>query len=449
MTSKLRILPLGELVAQRAWGQLVTIALVALALIGLPLALGFDHRVTNVAVFAAIYATMALGLNVVVGQVGLLDLGYVTFLATGAIVTFVALLVEVVPADVAPEVAARLGVVPGDLILPVGGLESLGGPRPFDFPGSYLVIILLAGVLCALIGVLRGIPTLRLTGDYYAIVTLGIAEIVFLIYLNTASLTGGAYGMKLSAATRPVLFERLYWDSAAFYYLVLFALGLTLLVLFRLDHSRIGRAWAAIRLDEVAARACGVDVAREKMVAFAISGFFGGVGGALFAVWLGTVAVKALDIWQSVLILCAVVLGGMGSLRGVLLGSVILFSLREVLREDVTLGSALGFALLVAAACAWALAPARFAPKVKAAVAGALAAAGVLLLWLGPARPRFGIPPEASFLVYGLLLVVVMRFRPQGLLPRGAGESTPVTAGEEAELRAAAPRLFALGEPRE
>lgn len=381
MKHVLRYLPLGDLVAQKAWKQLGWMGGVVLLFMILPLILGFDHRViSNVVLFVAIYAVLALGLNVVVGYTGLLDLGYVTFLATGAVVTFIFLQVTSTPTGWA---------------LPMGTTEDLTGGHPFVFTGSHLLLIFFAGLVCAGLGVLRGIPTLRLTGDYYAIVTLGLAEIGYLVYLNSWW-TGGAHGMSLKSDMRPTMFgSKLYADEWWFYYLVLIILGLTIVFMDRLNRSRTGRAWAAIRLDEVAARACGIDVDYYKMVAFAISGFFGGVGGALYALWVGLVAAKSLDVWQSILILCAVVLGGMGSIRGVLLGSAILFPLREVLREEI-----------------------------------------------------FGVrvPPEASYLVYGLLLIIVMRFRPQGLLPRGTSESMAMTPEEEAELRASSPRLFVLRE---
>ncbi len=358
------------------------------------MASGCESRVVNVLLFVAVYAVLALGLNIVVGYTGLLDLGYVTFLATGAIVAFDLLL---------------LVRTPQGLVLRLGEHAAVHGQPVFGFDGSFFVILGIAGAVCALIGVLRGIPTLKLTGDYYAIVTLGIAEIVFLVYLNESSFTGGAFGMKLDLIARPSLpwFEngRLVWvkayhDTGAFYLLVLAVLGFTVVLSDRLDRSRIGRAWAAIRLDETAARACGINVSRYKMIAFAVSGFLGGLGGALYAVWAGTVASKSLDIWQSILILCAVVLGGMGSIRGVMLGSLMLFSLRELLRETLQIGSL-----------------------------------------------ELRVPPEASFLVYGLLLIFVMRFRPQGLLPRATGESVPMTEREERTLLEAPAHLYALGEP--
>jgi branched-chain amino acid transport system permease protein len=382
----LKMLPLGDDVLAKAWPKVGATLALALLFVLLPVFLGFDATIINVVLFVAIFAVLALGLNVVVGYTGLLELGYVSFLATGAIFTADVLLLVDHP---------QLGWV-----LPLGADQGLEGDPVFaDIPGIYLLVILASGLLCALLGLLRGIPTLKLTGDYYAIVTLGLAEILFLIYLNQDELTGGAFGITAPSSARPSLFgDKLYYDSWQFYYLVLGTLGATVLVMDRLNRSRIGRAWAAIRLDEVAARACGIDVAKHKLIAFAVSGFFGGVGGSLYAVWSSTVAAKSLDVWQSILILCAVVLGGMGSLRGVLLGSFILFPLRELLREDFG---------------------------------------------------GFRVPPEASNLVYGLLLIIVMRFRPQGLLPRAPSKVTPMTPEEHSALLASTPRLFILREPKE
>ncbi|RMD96251.1 MAG: ATP-binding cassette domain-containing protein, partial [Deltaproteobacteria bacterium] len=206
----------------------------------------------------------------------------------------------------------------------------------------------------------------------YAIVTLGIAEIVYLFYYNEAWLTGGPFGIKFKAEQLPSLFgEKLYYDTRVFFLLLFVCMCLAVVASYHLRLSRVGRAWSAIRLDETAARSVGIDISFYKMLGFGISGFMGGIGGGLFAVWLGTVAVKDLDVWQSILILCGAVLGGLGSIRGVLLGTAILISLRELLKDPIP------------------------------------------LFGLG----SFRVPPEASFLVYGLLLILLMRFRPQGLIP--------------------------------
>ena len=366
------------------FGRLAPLVAILLPAV-LPMMVGGSSAgvVINVAVQIGIYMILAMGLNVVVGYTGLLELGYVTFMAVGALVAALGLMV----------VKPTSGEDEGKWLLP-GGLDSIpAGEHMFDFPGGYLVLVLLAGVICAILGIIRGIPTLRLSGDYYAIVTLGLAEIFYLIFFNEDWLTGGAFGLKLTMASRPELFgEKLYWDTKTFYYLVLILVLLTAYSVWKLQRGRMGRAWAAIRLDETAAKACGINVAASKTVAFAISGFFGGIGGALYCVWLGTVAVRDLDVWQSIIILCAVVLGGMGSIKGVLLGTAILIALGEVLREE-----------------------------------------------LGGVR----VPPEARYLIYGLLLLLLMRFRPEGLIPRSAGRRPPTPEEEEA-MRELPSKLYAL-----
>lgn len=459
MNSLLKYLPLGDAIAAKKWSSVGLSVAIAVFLLLLPLVLGFDHRFVNIALFVAIFAVGALGLNIVVGSTGLLDLGYVMFLATGAVVTFNMLLLEkgelpnhvyqrvtiqmdgaveledgtrLDAADVVKQADGTRKLSTGQSIdnesylisasgqripsknssvliasdgsgwaLPVGNAKSINGSHPFVFDMSLLFIMLIAGGLCAVLGILRGIPTLKLTGDYYAIVTLGIAEMVFLFYFNTRWLTGGANGMSLDSSSTPTLFgTELYYDSAAFYGLVMAVLALTVIMVDRLDRSRTGRAWAAIRLDETAARACGIDASKYKMIAFAISGFLGGISGSLYAIWLGTVAAKDLDVWMSVLVLCAVVLGGMGSIRGVLFGSLIFFPLREFLREEI--------------------------PVLQVRV-----------------------PPEASNLVYGLLLIFVMRFRPQGLLPRSKSSGETMDDAQRKAVQASQPRLFVMKDSRE
>jgi branched-chain amino acid transport system permease protein len=332
----------------------VFFGLPAAAVVVWPLLFGFDHTITNLVLYISIYMVFALGLNVVVGYTGLLDLGYVSFMAVGAVFAALCLVMTKDPET-------------GRLVFPVGTTDLVQGDHPLIFPGSYFLIMLGAGLVCAIIGVLRGIPTLRLSGDYYAIVTLGIAEIIFLVLFNEEWLTGGAFGIKLTRHARPELFgELLYWDTPQFYFLVFLVLALTVVLMYRMQYSRLGRGWAAIRLDETAARACGVNIARYKLTAFAVSGFFGGVGGALYALWQGTVAIRTLEVWQSILVLCCIVLGGMGSVRGVMLGTAILVTINEVSRYKI---------------------------------------GGIRL------------PNEARFLVYGMLIILLMRFRPQGLIP--------------------------------
>lgn len=367
--------------ARKRWPDLLFFGIPALAAVVLPALFGLDDTVINVLLYICIYMILALGLNVVVGFTGLLDLGYVSFMAVGAVVTALLLYVTV---------DAQTGAI----VVPVGTTEIVKGSHPFVFPLSSLVILLASGLVCAVIGVLRGIPTLRLSGDYYAIVTLGFAEIIFLVLFNTEWLSGGAFGIKLTPASRPRLFgDALYWDSAQFYVLTLAILALTTWLMFRLQNSRVGRAWAAIRLDETAARSCGINVSYYKMVAFAVSGFVGGVGGSLYAIWSGTVAIRSLEVWQSILILCCIVLGGMGSIRGVLLGSGILMVISEFPRYPI---------------------------------------------------PGIGrVPPEARYLVYGVLIILLMRFRPQGLIPLKP-RPVELEEGELAEVRAASSPLFSI-----
>ena len=343
---------------------------------------GRGSSIGNVLLIVQIYIILALGLNIVVGYTGLLDLGFVTFMATGALVSCLGLMIVVTPEG---------------WVLPGGRDQMPPGHHLFGFEGGYFVIILIAGLVCALLGYLRGIPTLRLSGDYYAIVTLGLAEIIYLFYFNEEWLTGGAFGLKLTMDARPTLMHtKLYYDQKEFYYLVLAMMGLTIYAMYRLQNSRLGRAWAAIRLDETAARTCGINVSAYKSIAFSTSGFFGGIGGALYPVWSGTVAIRDFDIWQSIIVLCAVVFGGMGSTRGVLLGTVVMISLGEILRLEI-------FGLRV--------------------------------------------PQQARYLIYGMLLIFLMRFRPQGLIPRIGDSSPPAPQDEQAMRRATSP-LFVLNAPR-
>lgn len=416
-------------------------------------ALGLGFTTVRVPFLAAIALTIllqaifALGLNVVVGWTGLLDLGYASFVAVGAIVVSLGLVLTIQTPTEYPDMAVnklvltaaqralppapggevivrerpdlRFDVVegaPAVLAALEGGQKAIparhvGGPtlpvgqatargtQVFSFPGGYFVLLVLAGLCSAVMALVRGFPTLRLTGDYYAIVTLGFAEIVWLITLNEEWLTGGAFGIKLASQYRPsVLGAPLYADTWQYYLVVCVVLALMVVAARRLHASRVGRAWAAIKADETAARASGIDVDRAKMLAFAVSGFIGGVGGGLFAIKLGTVTAKQFDVWMSILVVCCLVLGGMGSIRGAVVGAAILMGMGELLR-----------------------------------VASDESVVG-----------RLAIPPEARFLVYGLILVLLMRFRPQGLLPPRE-EAPPPPPDELERLRSASSPLFSLG----
>ena len=345
--------------------DLVLGASLFLAVVLLPAVTGFRGTIPSIVLFVAIYLVLTLGLNIVVGFAGLLDIGYVVFMAFGAVTAAFLMSLTRTP--------------DGSIDWRIGKTSPVLGDPVFDFAGSIFVILLAAGGACAILGILRGIPTLRVTGDYYAIVTIGFAEIFYEMFLwdettpfegnrlNFSRFTGGAFPITLDRANRPSLFgEVLDYSAWPFYYLVIACAFLTMIATHHLNRSRTGRALAAIRLDETAARSCGVNVTKTKLVAFAVSGFLGGIGGALYSLWVGAVAVTSLNVWISIIVLSCIVLGGMGSVRGVILGTIVLAPLGEILRKQI---------------------------------------GGVT------------IPAEARFLVYGIILVALMRFRPQGLLP--------------------------------
>ena len=340
-----------ELLRDRRVVWAATLAL-ALLLLALPFVTDWVAGRTwvRIAAFALLYIMLALGLNIVVGYAGLLDLGYVAFFAVGAY--FYALLAS-------PHFGLHL---PFWLLLPAGA------------------------VIACIFGVLLGAPTLKLRGDYLAIVTLGFGEIIriFLLNLNApVNITNGPQGVNLIdpirlgdfslAQTHAVLgfvFPAVY----NYYYLFL---ALTLAVIFvsvRLEDSRIGRAWAAVREDEVAAAATGINTRNVKLLAFAMGASFGGVSGGLFAGFQGFVSPESFTIIESIMILCMVVLGGMGHIPGVVLGAVLLVALPEALR------------------------------------------------YLGPLQQAlFGRvladPADLRLLVFGLALILMMQLRPSGLWP--------------------------------
>jgi branched-chain amino acid transport system permease protein len=296
--------------------------LMAVALLGLPLVLqSFGNAWVRIADVSLLYVLLALGLNIVVGYAGLLDLGYVAFFAVGAY-TF-GLLASPHLVDVFPWVAAAF---------PDGLHMSL-----------WLVLPVAAG-LAGLFGVLLGAPTLKLRGDYLAIVTLGFGEIIR-VFLNNmdhpVNLTNGPKGIgqidSVSVLGHPLSrrldFEWLELPSVTqYYYLFLALVVLSVIVGHRLEHSRIGRAWMAIREDEIAAKAMGLNTRNLKLMAFGMGATFGGISGALFAAFQGFVSPESFSLMESVMIVAMVVLGGLGHLPGVILGAVLLAALPEALR---------------------------------------------------------------------------------------------------------------------
>jgi branched-chain amino acid transport system permease protein len=354
---------IDRLKSERAllWGG---VALVAFTLLALPFALASVGttwvRITNLAI---LFVFLALGLNIVVGFAGLLDLGYVAFYAVGAYV-----------------------------------YALLASPH-FNLHWPFWVILPIGAAVAALFGVLLGVPTLKLRGDYLAIVTLGFGEIVR-IFLNNLSqpvnITNGPQGIaRIDPFTLGGLdFSRtetysglVFSGPIKYYYLLILVLLAVIFINVRLQNSRIGRAWEAVREDEVAARAMGIDTRNIKLLAFAMGASFGGVAGGMFSAIQGFVSPESFVLVESIMVLSMVVLGGMGNIWGVILGAVLLSFVPEILRFTV-----------------------------------------------GPVQMQlFGrmiVEPEViRMLIFGFALVLVMAFRPGGLWP------SPVRRRELAERR--------------
>lgn len=245
--------------------------------------------------YAGLYIILGLGLNVVVGFAGLLDLGYVAFYAIGAY-TF--------------------------------GLLAGGH---FDIHLSFWVIIPIAALLASLAGILLGLPVLKMRGDYLAIVTLGFGEIIRLLATNLTGLTNGSQG--LYSLDSPTIFGMELKSGTHFYYLIFLLVVIIVFFVYRLDRSRIGRAWVAIREDEDVAQMMGVNTTVYKLLAFAIGALIGGLGGSVFAAWQGSIFPDNFNLFVSINVLCLIIIGGMGSIPGVIIGSFALIALPDILRE--------------------------------------------------------------------------------------------------------------------
>ena len=294
----------------------------AIGLLLLPLLLqSVGNAWVRIADMALLYVLLALGLNIVVGYAGLLDLGFVAFFAVGAYMF--GLLASPHLTDTFPWIAA---LFPGGLHTPLWAVIPIG-----------------AG-LAGLFGVLLGAPTLKLRGDYLAIVTLGFGEIirVFMNNLdNPVNITNGPKGLgaidPMSVLGHPLSrkldlgFVELS-SVTQYYYLFLSLVLVSVLICYRLQTSRIGRAWMAIREDEIAAKAMGINTRNLKLMAFGMGATFGGVAGVMFASFQGFVSPESFSLMESVMIVAMVVLGGLGHLPGVILGAVLLSALPEVLR---------------------------------------------------------------------------------------------------------------------
>jgi branched-chain amino acid transport system permease protein len=270
---------------------------------------------------ALLYILLSLGLNIVVGNAGLLDLGYVAFYALGAYIF--ALLASPHLTDTFPAVKA---LFPEGLHMPLW------------------VAVPLAAVLAGMLGVLLGAPTLKLRGDYLAIVTLGFGEIIR-VFLNNldhpVNITNGPKGINeidsikffgLDLGKRVEVFGFTVQNVSLYYYLFLALVIVSIFLCYRLEKSRIGRAWMAIREDEIAAKAMGINTRNLKLLAFGMGATFGGVSGAMFAPFQGFVSPESFSLMESVMIVAMLVLGGLGNIPGVILGALLLSSLPEVLR---------------------------------------------------------------------------------------------------------------------
>jgi branched-chain amino acid transport system permease protein len=368
--------------------QILTL-LVAAAAIAFPLVHDNDADVDSAA-NAAAYATLALGLNIVVGFAGLLDLGYAAFFAIGAYAYGILTSFQVMPHW-------------GPLWEPFAWLQLVQRvPQPggdlVRFSVSFWIMLPVSALIAAGFGVLFGAPTLRLRGDYLAIVTLGFGEIVPIVVRNVDSVTNGAAG--LNGIQAPRLFGHSFGVAAWPYYYVAIALvALLIFVSVRLRDSRIGRAWMAIREDETAAAAMGVDRTRTKLLAFAIGAAFAGATGTFYVAKLQTATPEMFGFPVSVMILVMVVLGGMGSVWGVVVGAVLLQLLQSWFLEDISgwihdLGNAIN----------------------------------------QPWMQQVDLTQSIE-LIFGLILVFMMLFRRDGLIPATRKQSSLSVEQQHADVR--------------
>ncbi len=292
------------------WAGLAVIALV-LTVLPFFLAAQFGTAWVRISNLAILFILLALGLNIVVGFAGLLDLGYIAFYAVGAY-----------------------------------AYALLASPH-FGIHWPFWTILPIGAAVAAIFGILLGAPTLKLRGDYLAIVTLGFGEIIR-IFLNNLSrpinITNGPQGISridpfriggFDLSTSERILGLPFSGPIKYYYLLLLVLAAVIIVNVRLQNSRIGRAWEAVREDEVAARAMGIDTTQIKLLAFAMGASFGGVAGGMFAAIQGFISPESFKLVESVMVLAMVVLGGMGNIWGVILGAVLLSFVPEILRFGV------------------------------------------------------------------------------------------------------------------
>ncbi|UDF33481.1 UNVERIFIED_ORG: branched-chain amino acid ABC transporter permease [Shinella sp. XGS7] len=302
--------------------KLIVFVLAALGLLVLPLfAQQFGNGPVRIIDLALLYVMLALGLNIVVGYAGLLDLGYVAFYAVGAYM---------------------FGLLASPHLLE--NFENIAAAFPDGMHSPLWLVIPLGAALAGFFGMVLGAPTLKLRGDYLAIVTLGFGEIIR-VFLNNMeyplNITNGPRGIGqidgihfwgFDLGKSHEFFGYTFPSVTLYYYLFLALVVFSVLICFRLENSRIGRAWMAIREDEIAAKAMGINTRNMKLLAFGMGATFGGVAGSMFAAFQGFVSPESFSLQESIMIVAMVVLGGIGHIPGVILGALLLAALPEVLR---------------------------------------------------------------------------------------------------------------------
>jgi branched-chain amino acid transport system permease protein len=349
------------------WAEKAAAPVVFLAAIILPFFFETGAPFLQDCVTALAYVVMALGLNIVVGFAGLLDLGYVAFFAIGA------------------YTMGWFGSGFLSLVNHGKGIHVLVSGLAAQLPGvhlNFILVLIIAVIFASVAGVIIGLPTLRLRGDYIAIVTLAFGEIIGRVAINGDSIvikgqpfTAGRQGITpVDPINLPIIGRFGLLELKPWYYFALVLVAIVLFVNFRLRDSRLGRAWIALREDEVAAVAMGVPSVKTKLQAYATGAAFGGIAGAFLGSFLNTVNADQFQYYVSILVLAMIILGGVGSIWGVVLGAVVLSFVNT-----------------------W------FIPSVLNSIPG-----------------KFGSSfdmTQITFGIYGFLLLIMMLLRPQGLLP--------------------------------